>query len=116
MRPVERHAKVAGPFRDADSSVILGSLITLRLCRCQVVPYGERVRVVGAEDPLMVGESLFQDGDGLINATRRTIRGGQVGARADRLGVVGAEDPLVAGESLFRDRDGFTGTARRPVG
>ena len=58
---------------------------------------GERVGVLGAEDPLAVGEQRLVDRDRVVDAPRRPIGEGEVVAGAERVGVLGAEDPLVVG-------------------
>ena len=54
--------------------------------------------MVGAEDPLAVGQGLLVQGDRLGGPARRLVGVGEVVPRGQGVGVVGAEDPLAVGQ------------------
>ena len=62
--------------------------------------------MVGAEDPLAVGEGLLVQGDGPVQLPGRLVGAGEVVAGGQGVGVVGAEDPLPVGEGLLVQGDG----------
>ena len=57
--------------------------------------------MVGAQDPLAVGEGPLVQRDGLVQAPRRLIGAGEVVAGGQGIGVVGAQDPLGVGEGAL---------------
>ena len=71
----------------------------------EVVPGGQGVGVVGAQDPLAVGEGLLEQRDRLVQPPRRPVGAGEVVAGGQGVGVVGAQDPLAVGEGLLEQRD-----------
>ena len=64
--------------------------------------------MIGAQDPLPVGECLLIDRDGPTEVPGRLVGEGQVVAGGEGVGVVGAQHPLPVGEGLLIDRDGPT--------
>ena len=54
--------------------------------------------MVGAEQPLAVGEVALVQGDRLAQPARRLVGLGEVVARGQGVGVVRAEQPLAVGE------------------
>ena len=68
----------------------------------EVVAGGQGVGVVGAEDPLAVGEGAARSsGIASVQPARRLVGGGEVVAGGQGVGVVGAEHPLAVGEGLL---------------
>ena len=57
--------------------------------------------MVGAEDPLTIGQGALIKPDRLVQAPRRPVGVGEVVARSQGLRVVGAEDPLTIGQGAL---------------
>jgi hypothetical protein len=81
----------------------------------EVVPGGEGVGVVGAPDPLPVGQGLIEDEDGLTELPGRVVGVGQNLAGGECAGVVGPQDALDVGEGLQLQLEGPTEIAGRQV-
>ena len=68
--------------------------------------------MVGAEDPLIVGEHLLEERARFRDPAGLAISEGEVRACSQCVRVVGAEDPLAVGERLLEERARF----RDPAG
>ena len=86
----------------------------------EVVPRGERVRVVGAQHPVGVGQGPVEQRDRLVQPARRLVGAREVVPRDERVRVVGTQHPLPVGQGPFVEGDGLVQPAgrarRRPQG
>jgi hypothetical protein len=64
------------------------------VCAGEVVAGAERVGVLGAEDPLAVGEQRLEDRDRLRHMSGVPVGEREVVAGRERVGVLGTEEPL----------------------
>ncbi len=62
-----------------------------------------------------VGEEFFEQGDGFVLITRRTVRTGEVVACCECLGVVFSEDKCLVGEECFVECDGLVDITSVPA-
>ena len=67
----------------------------------EVVAGGQGVGVLGAQDPLAVGEGAALERDRLVERARRLVGVGEVVAGGQGVGWLGAQDPLAVGEGLL---------------
>ena len=77
------------------------------------------VGVLGAEDPLGVGEQRLVDRDRLGHASGVLVGDGEVVVGGERAAMRWAEDPLAISEQLLEDpirRDGVSGSSVATVG
>ena len=61
--------------------------------------------MVGAQQPLPVGQGLLVQGDRLGGAARGLVGDGEVVPRGQGVGVVGAQQPHLIGEQRLADQD-----------
>jgi hypothetical protein len=72
----------------------------------EVVAEGERVGVVGAGDPLAIGQGLLEQREWPCQIPGRLVHAGEIVPEASALGWSGAEDPLAVGQYLLDQVDG----------
>ena len=72
--------------------------------------------MVVSQDARTVGEYLFVQGDGLVQAARRFVGACEVVAGGEGVGVVVSQDARTVGEYLLVQGDGLVQAARRLVG
>ena len=70
--------------------------------------------MLGAEDPLVVGEQRLVDRDRLLNAPGALVGGCEIVAGGERAGMRGAENPLAARRAAARRSRSPPPRARRP--
>ena len=90
-------------------------LLQLPLGSFEVLAYRFGERVVFAQDASTVSGDLLVQGDGLGEATHRTVCACKVVARGEGAGVIFAQDADTVEQDLLEQGDGLGEAARRIV-